>query len=136
MDKLLAIKKPVVAPAPVTADKQVVATLPPKPKPVIVEKPLPPVGPGTHKVHIWTKQMGKKWITTLEDLDEDLDLVKISKYMKRSLNCAVDVVEDEKTGKELIKIQGNHRDEVATWLVENEVMTDKEAKERLVKHGV
>jgi translation initiation factor SUI1 len=136
MDKLLSLKpkKPV---AEATASATVTAApLPPKLKPIQVEKPLPPVGPGSQKVHIWTKQMGKKWITTIEDLDEDLDLVKISKYMKRSLNCAVDVVEDEKTGKEVIKIQGNHRDEVAAWIVDNEVMTEKEAKERLVKHGV
>jgi translation initiation factor SUI1 len=136
MDKLLALK-PKKAPTPAIVDGSSAKQLPPSIS--IIDPFATPeikVGPGSHKVHVWTKQMGKKWVTTIEDLDEDLDLIKISKYMKRALNCAVDVVEDEKTKKQLIKIQGNHRDEVADWLVENEVMTDREAKERLVLHGV
>jgi translation initiation factor SUI1 len=89
----------------------------------------------SHKIHIRSQQMGSKWITMIEDLDEDLDLKRIARYMKRALNCAVAVCEDS-DGKEYIKIQGNKKQDARDWLVANEVLTEKEAKERLVLHGV
>jgi len=89
----------------------------------------------THKIHIRSQQMGSKWITMIEDLDEDLDLKRIARYMKRSLNCAVAVCKDT-DGKEYIKIQGNKKQDAGNWLVANEVLTEKEARERLVLHGV
>ncbi len=89
----------------------------------------------THKIHIRSQQMGSKWITMIEDLDEDLDLKRIARYMKRALNCAVAVCKDT-DDKEYIKIQGNKKQDACDWLVANEVLTEKEAKERVVLHGV
>lgn len=89
----------------------------------------------THKIHIRSQQMGSKWITMIEDLDEDLDLKRIARYMKRALNCAVAICEDA-NGKEYIKIQGNKKEDARDWLVANEVLTEKEAKERVVLHGI
>ena len=88
----------------------------------------------TSKIHVRTQQMGKKWITTIEGLDDDLDLQRISRAMKKAFQCGVspDKAHD---GTEYIKIQGNQRDSVRAWLVDNEVLTEKEARERLVLHG-
>jgi translation initiation factor SUI1 len=92
-------------------------------------------GPRTGKIHIRPVQMGKKWVTLVEDLDDDLDLNRIARAMKKTLHCAADVVLDDKSQKEIIKLQGNHRDAVKDWLIINEVITEKEGKERLVLHG-
>lgn len=98
-------------------------------------KAAKPVVSHTHKIHVRSQQMGSKWITMIEDLDEDLDLKRIARYMKRALNCAVAVCEDA-DGKEYIKIQGNKKQEACDWLVANEVLTEKEARARLVLHGI
>jgi len=86
------------------------------------------------KIHVRTQQMGKKWLTTIEGLDDDLDLTRIARAMKKTLACAV-TVDVSKDGEEFIKLQGNQREYIREWLVSNEVLTDKEATERLVVHG-
>jgi len=89
----------------------------------------------TSKIHIRTQQMGRRWITLIEGLDDDLDLDRIAKAIQKTLYCAASV--DKNTeGEEIIKMQGNQRDLVSKWLVTNEVLTEKEAAERLVVHGV
>lgn len=87
------------------------------------------------KIHVRTQQMGKKWLTTIEGLDDDLDLERIAKAMKKSMHCAA-TVERDKNDLEIIKLQGNQRDLIREWLVSSDVITEKEAKERLVVHGV
>jgi translation initiation factor 1 len=104
-------------------------------RPSAIKTTAAPTVSHSHKIHIRSQQMGSKWITMIEDLDEDLDLKRIARYMKRSLNCAVAVCEDTDS-KEYIKIQGNKKQDARDWLVANEVLTEKEAKERLVLHGV
>jgi translation initiation factor 1 len=86
------------------------------------------------KIHIRTRQMGRKWITTIEGLDDDLDLARIARAIKRSFHCSA-CVDKDKTGLEFIKLSGNQRDEVARWLVDVEILTEKEGRERLVLHG-
>lgn len=88
------------------------------------------------KIHVRTKQMGKRWLTTIEGLDDDLDLVRIARALKKTLHCAASVERDMETDMEVIQLQGNQREFVRDWLVENEVITEKEAKERIVVHGV
>lgn len=100
---------------------------------VLLPDPLrQPVGTG--KIHIRIQQMGKKWITTIEGLDSDLDLERIARAIKKTFQCGASVETDEDE-KNYIKLQGNHRDAVARWLVEQEVLTEKEGRERLVLHG-
>jgi translation initiation factor 1 len=83
------------------------------------------------KIHIWHKQQSKsRSTTTIEGLDDDLDLHKICKYMRKAFSCNGTVL-DEK----VIHLQGDQRDAVCAWLVQEEVLTEKEAKERLVVHG-
>lgn len=87
-----------------------------------------------NKIHIRAQQMGSKWITTISGLDDDLDLAKIAKYMKKTLHCATTVTKN-KEDLEFIQLQGDQRSVVSSWLVENEVLTKDEAAERIVLHG-
>lgn len=91
-------------------------------------------GERTSKIHIRIQQMGKKWLTMIEGLDDDLDLERIARAIKKDLHCAA-TVDTDKEGGEYIKLSGNHRDAVAEWLVGCEVLTAKEGKSRLVLHG-
>jgi translation initiation factor 1 len=86
------------------------------------------------KIHLRIRQMGKKWLTLVEGLDDDLDLERIARAIKKELHCAA-TVDVAPTGESYIKLSGNQRDAVATWLVANEVLTEKESKGRLVLHG-
>lgn len=88
----------------------------------------------TSKIHVRTQQMGKKWITTIEGLDTDLDQTRIAGAIKRSLHCAASV-EKSPDETEFIKLSGNQREFLRDWLVSNEVLTEKEAKDRLMLHG-
>lgn len=92
------------------------------------------VGPRTTKIHVRTQQMGKRWLTMIEGLDPDLDQVRIARAIKQALHCAASV-ETSTDGEEYIKLSGNQRDVIRDWLVANEVLTEKEARERLVLHG-
>ncbi len=87
------------------------------------------------KIHIRTQQNGRKWLTLVEGLDDDLDLAKIARAMKRAFHCSATASVNEKDGCEYIKLSGNQRDLITTWLVENEVLTDKEAVARIILHG-
>jgi translation initiation factor SUI1 len=90
----------------------------------------------THsKIHIHIQQMGRKWITTITGLDDDLDLKRISRAMKGDFHCSAAVDTDEKTGMEFIKLSGNQKEVIRPWLIAMEILTEKEAKERLVFHG-
>ena len=88
----------------------------------------------TSKIHIRVQQQGKRWITTIDGLDDDLDIKRIARAMKKSLHCSINVTPN-KDGDEVIQLQGDHRDAVREWLVINEVLTEQEAKERVLMHG-
>ena len=86
------------------------------------------------KIHLRLATQGKKCITIIEGLDDDLDLVRISRAMKRTLNCAATVKMDH-NNNEIIQLQGDHRDTISAWLVEAEILTATEATDRVVVHG-
>lgn len=88
----------------------------------------------TGKIHIRVQQMGKKWVTTIEGLDDDLDLKRISRAMKKTLHCSV-IVTTTSEEEELIQLQGDQREFLRDWLVSNDILTEKEAKDRMVFHG-
>ena len=86
------------------------------------------------KIHIRVQQRnGKKSITSVEGLDEDLDQKRICKAMRKLFNCNGNVVEDENRG-EVIQLQGDQRDNVRAFLLEQEIIPSSE-KDRLVIHG-
>ena len=88
----------------------------------------------SQKIHIRVQQMGKKWITTIDGMDDDLDLKRISRAMKKSLHCSVSVSKT-RDDVEIIQLQGDQREHLREWLIANEVLGEKEATERLMIHG-
>jgi len=86
------------------------------------------------KIHIRFQKTGPRSITLVEGLDDDLDMKRISRAMKKSFNCAASLHLD-KEGNEVIKLQGDHRQNVRDWLLTQEILTEKEANERLFMHG-
>jgi translation initiation factor 1 len=88
----------------------------------------------TGKIHIRVQQMGRRWITTIEGLDDDLDLKRIARGMKKSFHCSVKITAT-KDEDEVIQLQGDQREFLKEWLVTNEVMTNKEFDERVMIHG-
>ena len=86
------------------------------------------------KIHLRLTMLGSKCITIIEGLDEDLDLKRITRALKKHFCCAVTVKKDD-DDVEIIQMQGDHRDDVVTWLVANEVLTKAEANDRIIVHG-
>jgi len=86
------------------------------------------------KIHVRFQKTGPRSITIIEGMDDDLDLKRISKAMKKHFNCSASIHSD-KTGNEVIQLQGDQRENVKAWLLENEILTVQSAKERLVLHG-
>jgi translation initiation factor 1 len=86
------------------------------------------------KVHIRVQQRnGKKCITSIQGLDDDLDQKRICKHMRRNFNCNGNVVKDE-DGVEVIQLQGDQRDNARAFLLEQTVIEPHE-KDRIVVHG-
>ncbi len=88
----------------------------------------------SNKIHLRLQQQGRRALTIIQDLDDDLDFKRICKDMRKKFNCNGSVVKDEKMG-EIIQLQGDQRDNVKDWLIKNEILSQKEATERLVVHG-
>jgi translation initiation factor 1 len=87
------------------------------------------------KIHLRIQQNGKnRQITSIEGLDNDLDLKLILKALKKEFKCSGMITNDKEHG-EVIQLQGDHRKGLAEWLVAVEILTAKEAAERIVRHG-
>ncbi len=91
------------------------------------------------KVHIRIQQRnGRKCITTIQGLEDDLDLKRICKAMKRSFNCNGNVANSDDTSSgsagEVIQLQGDQRDNSKQWLLAQEIILPAEA-DRIVIHG-
>jgi translation initiation factor 1 len=85
------------------------------------------------KIHIRYYKQGPRTITMIEGLDDDLDQKRIAKALKGLLKCASSVHANDE-GVEVIKLQGDHCMAVKDWLIAQEILTTKEAAERLVIH--
>jgi len=86
---------------------------------------------GVQDVHIRVQQRnGRKCITTVQGLNQELDLKKILKVLKKENNCNGTVVEDEEMGQ-VLQLQGDQRDSVGTFLIKWELCTAAHIK----KHG-
>lgn len=86
------------------------------------------------KIHIRFHLSGKRAITLIEGFEDDLDLKRIAKALKKTFNCACSIHLD-KDENEIIKLQGNHCAEVRDWIVEQEIIAKGEAGDRIVIHG-
>lgn len=98
-----------------------------------VNQTIAPAGP-KEKIHVRMNKQGSRFVTLIEGLDDDLDQVRIARAMKKAFSCASKVQRD-KHDNEVIFLQGDHRMKVKEWLLFQEILTPKEAEERLMLHG-
>mmetsp|Transcript_1741 Transcript_1741/g.2590 ORF Transcript_1741/g.2590 Transcript_1741/m.2590 type:complete len:121 (-) Transcript_1741:389-751(-) len=100
-------------------------------------------GNQTDKVHVRVQQRnGRKCITTVAGLAEDLDIKRICKAFKKNFSCngAVqkdftaeggDDDSDEEVVREVIQLSGDQRTNVLDFLVDQEICP----KDEIVLHG-
>lgn len=66
------------------------------------------------------KRNGRKCITTVTGLADDLDLKLILSHIKKTHNCNGSVINDEKFG-EIIKLSGDQRENIYKFLIDEEI---------------
>ncbi len=87
--------------------------------------------PSSKKVHVRVQQRnGRKCITTVEGLADDLDLHKITRALKKTFQCNGSVTEDPELG-EIIQLSGDQRTNVREFFVDQEVCFE----DQIVIHG-
>lgn len=87
-----------------------------------------------NKYHIRIQQRnGRKCITTLDGLEDDLDLKRICRAMREAFSCNGNVAEKD-DGSEVIQLQGDQRENIKKWLLEQEIILKNEI-DRIVVHG-
>ncbi|KAJ1649557.1 Eukaryotic translation initiation factor eIF-1 [Dispira simplex] len=73
---------------------------------------------------------GRKTITTIQGLPEELDFKKLLKAFKKEFACNGSITTDEELG-EVIQLQGDQRRSVAEFLADEEITK----KENIKIHG-
>ena len=83
------------------------------------------------KVHVRVQQRnGRKCITTVQGLADDLDVKRICKAFKKNFQCNGAVTKDSEMG-EIIQLSGDQRTNVNSFLVDQEICL----KSQVVIHG-
>jgi translation initiation factor 1 len=87
-------------------------------------------------VHLWLKQRtGRKYFTEVEGLAEDLNWQKIMKFWRHQFHCDVSrIVNKDEKGKivkKIIRLQGDQRNLVLNFLIEEKIIS----KENIKTHG-
>jgi len=70
-------------------------------------------------IHV-QKRNGRQCFTIISDMAEDLDLNKICRYLKKTLNCGGNVLKDETLG-EVIRLTGDQKQSVIDFFIEQEI---------------
>lgn len=82
-------------------------------------------------MHIRVQQRnGRKCITTIQGLADDLDTSKIARALKKTYQCNGSVTQDPELG-EIIQLSGDQRTNVRKFFVEQEVCYE----DQIVIHG-
>jgi translation initiation factor 1 len=85
----------------------------------------------TTKVHIRVQQRnGRKCITTVQGLADDLDVQKITRALKKTFQCNGSVTQDPEHG-EIIQLSGDQRTNVREFFVTQDVCHE----DQIVIHG-
>eukprot|EP01092_Planopodium_desertum_P010007 TRINITY_DN4400_c0_g1_i1.p1 TRINITY_DN4400_c0_g1~~TRINITY_DN4400_c0_g1_i1.p1 ORF type:complete len:126 (+),score=22.22 TRINITY_DN4400_c0_g1_i1:44-379(+) len=66
------------------------------------------------------KRNGRKSITTIQGMADDLDLKKLLKAFRKEFACNGTLLHDEEMG-EIIQLQGDQRQNVFEFLIEEEI---------------
>ena len=84
------------------------------------------------EVHLRIQQRtARKSITIVENLNPELDLKKILKFMRKKFSCNGNIEKDNKFGK-VIKLSGDQRENVKNFLVNFAKVVNKED---IIVHG-
>lgn len=70
-------------------------------------------------IHV-QKRNGRQCFTIISDMAEDLDLKKICRYLKKTLNCGGNVLKDETLG-EVIRLTGDQKQSVIDFLINQQI---------------
>jgi translation initiation factor 1 len=70
------------------------------------------------------KRNGRKYVTTVTGISEDLDLKKILSYIKKTYSCNGSILNDDNYG-EIIMLTGDQKDNIYNFLI-NEEINNKE----------
>lgn len=82
-------------------------------------------------MHVRVQQRnGRKCVTTLQGLADDLDTKRILKAFKKNFSCNGAIVKDEELG-EIIQLSGDQRTNIRDFLVDQQIVTESQ----LVLHG-
>jgi translation initiation factor 1 len=88
-----------------------------------------------NKYHIRVQQRnGRKCITSIDGLEEDLDLKRICKAMREAFSCNGNVVMKSDEEKGVIQLQGDQRENIKQWLLDQQIILKNEV-DRIVVHG-
>ncbi len=88
-----------------------------------------------NKYHIRVQQRnGRKCITTLDGLEQDLDLKRICKAMREAFSCNGNIKMKEGEEEGVIQLQGDQRENIKQWLLDMEIILKNET-DRIVVHG-
>jgi translation initiation factor 1 len=83
------------------------------------------------KVHIRVQQRnGRKCITTIQGLADDLDLNKITRALKKTFKCNGNIHADPELG-EIAQLSGDQRTNVRDFFIDQEVCRE----DQIVIHG-
>ncbi|AFP65251.1 translation factor sui1 (nucleomorph) [Chroomonas mesostigmatica CCMP1168] len=78
--------------------------------------------------HIRLQQRnGRKSLTTIQGLNEKLDIEKITKTLKKDFCCNGCITEDPMLGK-IIQLQGDQRENVMKFFLEESILLKKKVK--------
>ncbi len=77
------------------------------------------------------KRGGKRFITNVIGMAEELDLNKILSYLKKKHNCSGSIIKDEKYG-EVMSFTGDQKENIYNFLINEQIY----AKEDIIVKGV
>jgi translation initiation factor SUI1 len=77
------------------------------------------------------KRGGKKCITNVIGMADDLDLHKILSYLKKKHNCSGSILKDEKYG-EIMSFTGDQKENIYNFLINEQIYN----KEDIIVKGV
>jgi translation initiation factor 1 len=66
------------------------------------------------------KRNGRKCITTITGMEDDLDLKKIVSYFKKTYSCNGSILKDEKYG-EVITFSGDQKENFYNFLIQEQI---------------
>ena len=79
-------------------------------------------------IHIRIQQRnGRKCITTVQGLPDEIDLKKLMKHAKKAFNCNGAVITDEEEGM-IIQLQGDQRENMKRFITKENIAEESEIK--------